>query len=84
GVLVIKPSGVDYSVMTAEDMVVVSLESGEVVEGHKKPSSDTPASLSLRAARPLLFSTRLSVIFCLKNIAFAMFHAMFIDNDYQV
>ncbi|EHC64586.1 hypothetical protein LTSEMIN_3901, partial [Salmonella enterica subsp. enterica serovar Minnesota str. A4-603] len=30
------------------------------------------ASLSLRAARPLLFSTRLSVIFCLKNIAFAM------------
>ncbi|EDN4759752.1 hypothetical protein BH222_002491 [Salmonella enterica subsp. enterica serovar Saintpaul] len=42
------------------------------------------ASLSLRAARPLLFSTRLSVIFCLKNIAFAMFHAMFIDNDYQV
>ncbi|VEB50614.1 L-ribulose-5-phosphate 4-epimerase [Salmonella enterica subsp. enterica] len=39
GVLVIKPSGVDYSVMTADDMVVVSLESGEVVEGHKKPSS---------------------------------------------
>lgn len=32
GVLVIKPSGVDYSVMTADDMVVVSLETGEVVE----------------------------------------------------
>ena len=35
GVLVIKPSGVDYSVMSAEDMVVVSLETGEVVEGEK-------------------------------------------------
>ena len=42
GIFVIKPSGVDYSVMTAEDMVVVSIETGEVVEGKKKPSSDTP------------------------------------------
>ncbi|WP_435929061.1 L-ribulose-5-phosphate 4-epimerase [Dryocola sp. BD613] len=42
GVLIIKPSGIDYGVMTAEDMVVVSLETGEVVEGNKKPSSDTP------------------------------------------
>lgn len=42
GVLVIKPSGVDYHTMTAEDMVVVSLETGEIVEGTKKPSSDTP------------------------------------------
>ncbi len=42
GVFVIKPSGVDYTVMTADDMVVVSLETGEVVEGKKKPSSDTP------------------------------------------
>ncbi|WP_313082893.1 L-ribulose-5-phosphate 4-epimerase [Atlantibacter sp.] len=42
GVFIIKPSGVDYSVMTAEDMVVVSIETGEVVEGNKKPSSDTP------------------------------------------
>ncbi|PUY08338.1 L-ribulose-5-phosphate 4-epimerase [Cronobacter sakazakii] len=41
GLFVIKPSGVDYSVMTAEDMVVVSIETGEVVEGTKKPSSDT-------------------------------------------
>ena len=31
GVLVIKPSGVDYNVMTADDMVVVSIETGEVV-----------------------------------------------------
>lgn len=42
GVLIIKPSGVDYRVMTADDMVVVSLKTGEVVEGKKKPSSDTP------------------------------------------
>lgn len=37
GVFVIKPSGVDYTVMTAEDMVVVSIETGEVVEGKKSP-----------------------------------------------
>ena len=42
GVLVIKPSGVEYSAMCVDDMVVVSLETGEVVEGNKKPSSDTP------------------------------------------
>lgn len=41
-VFIIKPSGVEYSVMTADDMVVVSIETGEVVEGKKKPSSDTP------------------------------------------
>ena len=54
GVLVIKPSGVDYSVMTAEDMVVVSLETGEVVEGEKKPSSDTPTHRLLYQAFPTL------------------------------
>ncbi len=47
GVIVIKPSGVEYDVMTAEDMVVVDLQSGEVVEGDKKPSSDTPTHLKL-------------------------------------
>ncbi|OOF46605.1 L-ribulose-5-phosphate 4-epimerase [Rodentibacter trehalosifermentans] len=45
--VVIKPSGVDYEVMTAEDMVVVDLFTGEVVEGNKKPSSDTPTHLEL-------------------------------------
>ena len=54
GVLVIKPSGVDYSVMSAEDMVVVSLETGEVVEGEKKPSSDTPTHRLLYQAFPTL------------------------------
>ncbi len=56
GVLVIKPSGVDYSVMTADDMVVVSLETGEVVEGHKKPSSDTPTHRLLYQAFPTIGS----------------------------
>jgi L-ribulose-5-phosphate 4-epimerase len=40
--LVIKPSGVDYDALKPEQMVVVSLETGEVVEGSLKPSSDTP------------------------------------------
>jgi L-ribulose-5-phosphate 4-epimerase len=42
GNLVIKPSGVSYDVMEPEHMVVVSLETGKVVEGKLRPSSDTP------------------------------------------
>lgn len=45
--VVIKPSGVDYDTMTAEDMVVVDVNSGEVVDGHYKPSSDTPTHLEI-------------------------------------
>ena len=41
GVLAIKPSGVDYAVLTPDDMVIVDLE-GKVVEGALNPSSDTP------------------------------------------
>ena len=41
GLVVIKPSGVSYDDMKAEDMVVVDLD-GKVVEGRLKPSSDTP------------------------------------------
>lgn len=41
GLMVIKPSGVSYEDMTRDDMVVVELETGRVVEGGKKPSSDT-------------------------------------------
>ncbi|MDO4642865.1 MAG: L-ribulose-5-phosphate 4-epimerase [Cardiobacteriaceae bacterium] len=52
GVIVIKPSGVEYDVMTADDMVVVDLRSGKVVEGSKKPSSDTPTHLELYRAFP--------------------------------
>ena len=54
GLMVIKPSGVDYEAMQASDMVVVSLETGEVVEGSLKPSSDTPTHLVLYRAFPNL------------------------------
>ena len=52
GLVVIKPSGVEYDVMTPEDMVVVSLATGERVEGRWKPSSDTPTHLVLYRAFP--------------------------------
>ncbi len=51
GLVVIKPSGVEYAVMTADDMVIVDLE-GNVVEGKWKPSSDTPTHLELYKAFP--------------------------------
>lgn len=46
GLVVIKPSGVDYARMTPEDMVVVDLN-GKVVEGRLRPSSDTATHLEL-------------------------------------
>ena len=46
GLVVIKPSGVSYDTMTAEDMVVVDLE-GNVVDGKLRPSSDMPTHLVL-------------------------------------
>ncbi len=52
GLMVIKPSGVDYSGMTAGDMAVVSLDTGEQVEGKWKPSSDTRTHLELYRAFP--------------------------------
>ncbi len=52
GLIVIKPSGVEYEGMTAGDMVVVSLETGERVEGRWKPSSDTKTHLELYRAFP--------------------------------
>ena len=54
GLIVIKPSGVDYDVMTADDMVVVDLESGKTVEGKWKPSSDTKTHLELYRQFPAL------------------------------
>lgn len=51
GKIVIKPSGVPYDRLTAEDLVVVDLD-GTVVEGRLKPSSDTPTHLVLYRAFP--------------------------------
>ena len=50
GLMVIKPSGVPYAGMTPRHMVVVSLQSGKVVEGRFKPSSDTQTHLVLYRA----------------------------------
>ena len=52
GLMVIKPSGVSYDVMKAEDMVVVEMETGRVIDGNLKPSSDTPTHLELYKAFP--------------------------------
>ena len=51
GLVVIKPSGVEYDTMQAEDMVVVDLD-GKVVEGKWKPSSDTATHVELSKAFP--------------------------------
>jgi L-ribulose-5-phosphate 4-epimerase len=51
GVLAIKPSGVAYEQLTADDIVVVDLD-GKVVDGRLRPSSDTPTHVALYAALP--------------------------------
>lgn len=52
--VVIKPSGVSYAEMKAEDMVVVDLVSGKRVEGRFRPSSDTPTHLELYRRFPTI------------------------------
>lgn len=47
GIMVIKPSGVTYDKLTADQMVCVDIETGAVVEGALRPSSDTPTHLVL-------------------------------------
>ncbi|MFL5829281.1 MAG: L-ribulose-5-phosphate 4-epimerase AraD [Solirubrobacteraceae bacterium] len=50
GVMAIKPSGVSYEALNASDIVLVDLEDGEVVDGSRKPSTDTPTHLALYRA----------------------------------
>lgn len=47
--IVIKPSGIKYSEMQANDMVVVDFE-GNIVEGHYKPSSDLATHIEIYKA----------------------------------
>jgi len=54
GLMVIKPSGVPYDGMKPAHMVVVSLATGQVVDGALKPSSDTPTHLELYRAFPTI------------------------------
>ncbi len=49
GLVAIKPSGVSYENMTAEDLVIVDLD-GNVIEGERRPSTDTPTHLALYRA----------------------------------
>ena len=49
-VFAIKPSGVPYAQLTPDHIVVISLETGNVVGGHLRPSSDTPTHLELYRA----------------------------------
>ncbi len=49
-VMVIKPSGVEYEKLSPDNMVVVSLETGEVLSSDLRPSSDTPTHLELYRA----------------------------------
>ncbi|MBR1836498.1 MAG: L-ribulose-5-phosphate 4-epimerase AraD [Kiritimatiellae bacterium] len=51
GLVAIKPSGVPYATMTADDIVVTDLD-GRVVEGSKRPSSDLPTHLEIYKAFP--------------------------------
>lgn len=50
GVMAIKPSGVDYAVMSAEHIVLLDLDGGAVVEGDLRPSSDSATHLELYRA----------------------------------
>jgi L-ribulose-5-phosphate 4-epimerase len=50
GLVAIKPSGVAYDRLTAEDIVLLDLENGTVVAGERKPSTDTPTHLVLYRA----------------------------------
>jgi L-ribulose-5-phosphate 4-epimerase len=53
GLVVIKPSGVAYDRMTADDLVITDLD-GRIVEGSLRPSSDLPTHLALyRAFEPI-------------------------------
>jgi L-ribulose-5-phosphate 4-epimerase len=50
GVVAIKPSGVRYDTLSAQDIVLLDLQSGDVVRGERKPSTDTPTHLVLYRA----------------------------------
>ncbi|WP_025729912.1 L-ribulose-5-phosphate 4-epimerase [Atopobacter phocae] len=50
GVIVIKPSGVDYNTMQAKDMVVTDLEGHVLDENSMKPSSDLATHVALYQA----------------------------------
>jgi L-ribulose-5-phosphate 4-epimerase len=52
GLMAIKPSGVPYQSLAPEDIVLVSLSTGEVIDSKLRPSSDAPTHLELYRAFP--------------------------------
>ena len=52
GRVVIKASGLSYDGMKPSQMIVVSLDTGEVIDGDLRPSSDTPTHLEIYRAMP--------------------------------
>jgi L-ribulose-5-phosphate 4-epimerase len=52
GLMVIKPSGIDYAQLRLADLVVLEVETGNVVEGQARPSSDSATHLELYRAFP--------------------------------
>ena len=50
GIFAIKPSGVPYEQLTPDHLVVISIESGDILDGDLRPSSDTPTHLELYRA----------------------------------
>jgi L-ribulose-5-phosphate 4-epimerase len=52
GIMMIKPSGVPYAELTPDSMVPVALDTGRVIDGTLRPSSDTPTHLELYRAFP--------------------------------
>lgn len=89
GLVVIKPSGVEYDNMTPDDMVVIDLATGEKVEGRYKPSSDTPTHLVLYRNFPDIGSvvhthSRWATVFAQGNIpvkALGTTHADYFYGD---
>ncbi len=53
GIIVIKPSGVDYDKLSPDKMVVLDLD-GNVIEGEYRPSSDTPTHIELYKSFPTI------------------------------
>ena len=79
GLVAIKPSGVAYSSMTAEDIVVVDLE-GKTVEGTLRPSSDLPTHLALYRAFPTVGGIVHTVADTLITVFFSSILGVFIDR----
>jgi L-ribulose-5-phosphate 4-epimerase len=54
GVMAIKPSGVDYDALVPDNIVVLDIATGKILEGTKRPSSDTPTHLHLYQKFPCI------------------------------